>query len=118
MAVNINAVHGDLIPIGNRVIVSDMNFGEQRTRGGLIIKHDDGTTRGIYPRWGKVYAKGPDNKESYNVSDWILIEHGRWTRGINVKNDRGEHEVRMVEVESILLWSDEKPEGIQIGQEN
>ena len=53
--------------IGNRVLVTDMNFGEQKTQSGLIIASDDGKTRGIYPRWGKVYSKGPSNKEVYNL---------------------------------------------------
>ena len=28
--------------VGNRVLVSDMYFGEQKTAGGLIINSDDG----------------------------------------------------------------------------
>ena len=82
---------GKLSPIKNRVIVSDMHFGEQITKGGLIITDDNGSTRGIYPRWCKVHAKGPDNTDSYEVGDWILVEHGRWTRGIDVDEGNGEH---------------------------
>jgi co-chaperonin GroES (HSP10) len=111
------AIKGNVRAIGNRVLVSDMYFGEQKTASGLIIKDDNGTTRGIYPRWGKVYAKGPDNKDDYNVGDWILIEHGRWTRGIEIQNESGTFEIRMVEAESILAMSNEKPAGIQIGAE-
>ena len=40
----------DIRAVGNRVIVSDMEFREQVTRGG-IIRSDDGT-RGIYPKMG------------------------------------------------------------------
>ena len=36
-----------------------MHFGEQKLRSRLIVLDDDGTGRGIYPRWGRVYAKGP-----------------------------------------------------------
>ena len=111
------AIKGNVKAVGNRVLVSDMYFGEQKTTSGLIIKDDNGTTRGIYPRWGKVYAKGPDNTDEYNVGDWILIEHGRWTRGIEIENENGTFEIRMVEAESILAMSDEKPEGLQIGAE-
>jgi len=110
-------VEGDLRPIRNRVLVTDMYFGAQTTKGGIIISDDDGTSRGIYPRWGKVYAKGPENKEAYNVGDWILVEHGRWTRGINLKTSDGEHEIRMVEAESVLGYSDTKPEDHYIGEE-
>ena len=108
---------GKLTPVGNRVIVSDMFFGEQKTKGGLILRDDDGTTRGIYPRWAKVHAKGPDNTDDYDVGQWILIEHGRWTRGIKIDEGNGEIELRMVEAESVLMVADEKPEGIRIGAE-
>lgn len=117
MALNLNTLNGTLRPIGNRVIVSDMYFGEQRTKSGLIIRSDDGETRGIYPRWGKVHSKGPDNKDDYQVGDWILIEHGRWTRSVKIDEGNGEIELRMVEAESILAYSDVKPEGVQIGAE-
>jgi co-chaperonin GroES (HSP10) len=118
MATNLNAVKGDLRAVGNRVLVRDMYFGEQTTKSGLIIKDDNGSTRGIYPRWGKVYAKGPDNTDEFNVGDWILIEHGRWTRGIALEQVDGEKiEVRMVENESILAYSNERPDGLQIGAE-
>jgi len=117
MALNLNAIKGELRAIGNRVLVSDMYFGEQKTSSGLIIGDDNGSTRGIYPRWGRVYDKGPDNKDEYNIGDWILVEHGRWTRGVNLENDNGALEVRMVEAESVLAYSNEKPAGVSIGAE-
>ena len=106
-------VKGSIRAINNRVLVSHMHFGEQTTKSGLIIKTDDGTTRGIYPRWGKVYDKGPKNNDDYNVGDWILIEHGRWTRGVELDDTT----IRMVEAESILAYSETKPEDVQIGAE-
>lgn len=114
---SLNPVKGKPRAVGNRVLVTDMYFGEQKTASGLIIKDDDGTTRGIYPRWGKVYSKGPSNKDPYEIGQWILIEHGRWTRAFTVDDGEGEKEVRMVETESILAYSDEKPSGVNIGQE-
>ena len=58
MALNLNAVKGTPRAFGENVLVSDMHFGEQTTAGGIILGDDDGTTRGIYPRWGRVYSKG------------------------------------------------------------
>jgi co-chaperonin GroES (HSP10) len=110
-------IKGKLTPIKDNVIVTDMFFGEQKTKSGLIIKSDDGTTRGIYPRWGRIYAKGPENKEEYQVGDWILVEHGRWTRGFDVDEGNGTNELRMVETSSIVGYSKEKPEDIQFGKE-
>lgn len=103
-------------PLHNRVIVSDMHFGDTTTNGGIIVLSDDGKDRGIKPRWAKVYAKGPENDDPYSVGDWILVEHGRWTRGYDV--DFGDGDVttlRTVESESVLMWSDEKPEDILFG---
>jgi len=110
-------VQGTLSPIRNRVIVSNMHFGEQVTRSGLILTDDNGGTRGIYPRWGKVHAKGPENDDEYQVGDWILVEHGRWTRGIDVDEGEGENTLRMVEAESIMGWSKEKPKDVSMAQE-
>jgi len=109
-------VKGTLRPISNRVIVSNMYFGEQKTASGLILTSDNGDSRGIYPRWGQVHAKGPLNDDSYEVGDWVLVEHGRWTRGIDIDEGDGENTLRMVEAESILLFSSEKPEDVQMAE--
>ena len=117
MSINLNTLNGTLRPIGNRVIVKNMYFGEQKTAGGLIITNDDGKTRGIYPRWGQVHSKGPENDDDYTVGDWVLVEHGRWTRSVKIDEGKGELELRMVEAESILAYSNEKPEDVFIGNE-
>tara|TARA_B110000503_G_scaffold23865_1_gene37391 strand:- start:39 stop:449 length:411 start_codon:yes stop_codon:yes gene_type:complete len=117
MGIQLSKIKGNVAAISNRVIVSDMYFGEQKTTGGLIIKDDDGTTRGIYPRWAKVYSKGPNNKDDYDIGHWILIEHGRWTRAFTVETPEGEVELRMVETESVIGYSEEKPNDIYIGSE-
>ena len=57
-------IKGRLTPIRDHVIVEEMNFGEQKTKAGLIILSDDGIDRGIRPRWGRVYAKGRENTSS------------------------------------------------------
>jgi co-chaperonin GroES (HSP10) len=116
MAININTIKATgLRAVGNRVLVTDMHFGEQKTASGLIINSDDGKERGIYPRWAKVYAKGPDNIDEYEIGQWILVEHGRWTRGMALDIEGEELEIRMVEAESILAYSTEKPDGVSIG---
>lgn len=104
-------------PIHNRVIVAGMEFGEQTTKGGIIITSDDGKDRGIKPRWGQVVAKGPENNDPYNIGDYILVEHGRWTRGYELEDDSGNVQMlRTVEAESVLMWTDEEPEDIMFGE--
>ena len=110
----LNAIKGKLIPIKDNVIIEDMNFGERTTSGGIIIQSDDGTDEGIKARWGRVYAKGPANKDEYKVGDWILIDHGRWSRGIDFEDsDTGEiRKLRRADPKDILAVSDECPEEV------
>ena len=109
-------VKGKLRPLRDKVIVHNMHFGEQRSSGGLVILGDDGKDRGIYPRWGQVFAKGSECTDDFNVGDWILVEHGRWTRGIKLElEDGNETTIRMVDNKAILMWSTDKPEGIRFG---
>jgi co-chaperonin GroES (HSP10) len=105
-----SVVKGKLRLLQDKVMVTDMYFGEQKTASGLIIKSDDGKVEGIYPRWARVWAVGPQHQEEFGVGDWILVEHGRWTRGIEY--DDGSDEtitIRLVENKAIIMWSDEKP---------
>jgi len=103
--------------IKDDVIISEMHVGEMKTASGIIIGSDDGKKHGIKPRWGKVFAVGPDQSD-VKVGDWILVEHGRWTRKFPVQFDDGEViELQKVETKSILGWSDEKPDVNYIGEE-
>jgi co-chaperonin GroES (HSP10) len=107
--VNINAWKiSKLRPIADGVIVIDMNFGEQKTQSGLIIQSDNGKTHGIHPRWAQVYAVG-NEQQDVTVGQWILIEHGRWTRGIKIEDDEGEKIVRRVDTKCMMMVSDEPP---------
>lgn len=111
------AVQGKIKPIRDKVIVHNMHFGDQKSSGGLIILGDDGKDRGIYPRWGQVFAVGPEHREDFNVGDWVLIEHGRWTRGILLELENGnETTVRMVDNKCIIMWAAEKPNDTLIGE--
>jgi co-chaperonin GroES (HSP10) len=96
-----------LRPIKNHVIVEAMNFGERVTSGGLILRADDAKLEGVRPRWAKVYAVGPENTD-VRVGDWILVSHGRWTRGIKI-HDGVERVVRRVDVGDILAVTNEEP---------
>jgi co-chaperonin GroES (HSP10) len=96
-----NIVKGKIVPLRDNVLVSDMSFDEQRTATGIIIRSDDGKSEGVKPRWGKVWAIGPEQQD-IKLGEWILVEHGRWTRGIKVEDENGnEIVIRMVETKSI-----------------
>jgi|TARA_R100000027_G_scaffold57547_1_gene47199 co-chaperonin GroES (HSP10) len=102
-------VESDITPLKKRVLVSDMHFGETKSKGGIILTDDDGTQSGIHPRWGKVYAIG-DKQEDVKVGQWLLVAHGRWSRALKVKKDGKELEVRMIDENDILLVSEDEPE--------
>lgn len=111
-------VKGKIKPLGKKILVNNMYFGDQETKSGIIIANDNGKERGIYPRWAQVWAVGPDFDEEFSVGDWILVEHGRWTRGIEVEQDNGDiTTIRMVDNDCIILWDTEKPNDVYIGNE-
>lgn len=102
-------VKGKVVPIRDNVLITDMDFGERRV-GMFILPSDDGKTEGVRHRWGRVWAIGPEQQD-VKVGDWILVEHGRWTRGITVEDDNGEDIViRRIDLKAILMVSDEKPD--------
>lgn len=110
-----NIVKGELRPLRDNVFVSDMEFGEQKSTGGIILPSDDAKDSGIHPRWGKVFAKGNENKDQYNIGDWVLIKHGRWTRGIKHETASGETiTIRMIDTDDVLCWSEVKPESTTV----
>jgi len=99
----------DITPLKKRVLVSDMHFGETKSKGGIILSDDDGSEGGIHPRWGKVYAIG-DQQEDVKVGEWVMVSHGRWSRGFKIKKKGVELEVRMIDENDILLVSNDEPE--------
>ena len=110
-------VKGNIKPLHARVAVTDMEFGEKLSSSGLIIPSTDGKSSGVHPRWGKVHVKGNDNTDEYNVGDWILVEHGRWTRAINVDQEDGSTlKVWVIDENGVIGWSNEKPEDVLVGE--
>lgn len=98
----------DLRALGDHVLVSDMNFKERITSSGLYLLNDDGRGAGIRPRWAQVYATGP-RQEDVKIGQWILVAHGRWTRGVKVEDSTGERTLRRIDPNDILLVSDSQP---------
>ena len=98
------ATSGTLVPIRDHVIVVDMDNEEEKLVNGIIILSESGKDRGIRPREALVYAVGPEQKD-INPGEWIVVEHGRWTRGVKLSDGKV---YRKVDPESILLVSESK----------
>jgi co-chaperonin GroES (HSP10) len=99
----------------NYVIITDMNFKEKLTSSGIIIPNSDGKLEGIHARWGKVYAVGTHQKD-VRAGQYVLIKHGRWTRGTLIEDQEGEKTIRRVDDSDILLVSDDPMQDETIGQ--
>ena len=97
-----------LKPLNDSVIVGDMVFDERITTGGIVLLNDNGKSLGIRPRWGRVYAVGPEQQD-VRVGEWVCIAHGRWTRGIDIEDESGKQTLRRVDPKDILIQSDEQP---------
>ena len=95
-------------PIGEHIMVCDMTFDERITHGGIVLLDDDMKSSGIRPRWARIYKVGADNTDEEIVEGkWILISHGRWTRGFDIEDEEGKKTLRKVDPDDILLISDE-----------
>ena len=92
-------------PLRDRILVSDMEFSERMTTGGIIIPGDDAKSSGIRPRWGKVFAVGPEQHD-VKVGEYVLVSHGRWTRGVTIEVNGEDVVLRMIDNDDILLVSE------------
>lgn len=101
MVSGIRAIH-------NHVIVTDMNFEGRKLSSGIVLLGDDGKTDGIRPRWAKVYKVGPTQSD-VKPGQWILVEHGRWSRGLKIEINGETFVIRRVDPDCIIGVQDEEP---------
>ena len=93
-----------------KVLVTDLERGSRIVRG-LILPDDNGKSEGIRPRWAKVYSVGEGVTE-VKVGQWVLVENGRWTRMLKVKDDNGT-ELQLFGIDwpnAAMLVSDTEPQ--------
>lgn len=101
--------------LNNHIIVTDMNFDQKITHGGIIIPHSDKKLEGIHARWARVYAVGPEQQD-VQVGQYVLVSHGRWTRGLDIEDLEGEKTIRRVDNKDILMVSNEPMQDETIGR--
>jgi co-chaperonin GroES (HSP10) len=88
-------------PHAEKVFVTDLESGPQKTPGGILLTDDNMEQRGIRPRWCRVIKMG--TATGVKVGDWVLVEHGRWTFGIDMVDDDGG---------DVRIWNIEYPKGV------
>ncbi len=103
-----------LRPLRDKVILTNLERGERLSSSGIVILDDDGKDSGIRARWAQVYAVGPEQKD-VNVGDWVLMQHGRWTVGADLRL-KGQAEVRFwrADVKGMLGVSETRPPNISV----
>lgn len=102
MSVNSTVITSNFQPIGNKVFVTGIEKGMNRTSGGIILTDDDMKDHGIRPRWAQIHAVGP-LVEDISVGEWVLISHGRWSQRIKMSDGNGN---------SVDIWQADYPEAI------
>jgi co-chaperonin GroES (HSP10) len=104
-------------PLSKDLLVINMDMGEQTTAAGIVIQSDDGKAHGVKPRWAEVYQVGERCEINVKPGQWVLIEHGRWSRKIKINDGDGDKEFQKVEVKSVIAVADQRPNDFYIGQE-
>ena len=99
----------------DHVIVTDMNFDEKISHGGIIIQSGDKKLEGIHARWAYVYATGVDQQD-VKPGQYILVSHGRWTRGLEIEDSDGKKTIRRVDNKDILLVSNDPMQDETVGR--
>jgi hypothetical protein len=117
MATSFEARQMQVRPLPADILIYDMDMGEQRTAAGIIIGSDDGKAHGVKPRWAQVYKVGELCEIDVKPGQWILIEHGRWTRKIKIDDGDSIKEIQKVEVKSVMAVTDSRPSDVYIGEE-
>jgi len=95
--------------IHDRILCTEIEKGQQTLESGIILLDDDAESGGIRPRWMQVYAIGPAVSKDVVVGEWILVEHGRWSHGITLREDETDLTLWQAEETSILCTAKEKP---------
>lgn len=99
-------------PLGSKVIgILVDKYGVKKTSSGLYINDADGSADAVRPRWFKVTHVGPDQK-CVAVNDYVLVSHGRWSRGFTISSLDTEKYFHLDEDE-MLLVSDTLPKDLQ-----
>lgn len=112
-------ITGEIVPLDDDILVTDMETGVHVLASGLILGDDNGKSRGIRPRWCKVFRIGK-NVTDVKEGEWILMEHGRWTYRqvveIEIDGETREIHLQKIDPEAIMVVTDEKPENDMFAQ--
>jgi hypothetical protein len=92
-----------------------MNFDQKISHNGIIIPSGDKKLEGIHARWARVYAIGP-KQQDVKIGQYVLVSHGRWTRGLLIEDPEGKKTIRRIDNKDILMVSNDTMQDETIGR--
>jgi co-chaperonin GroES (HSP10) len=109
-----NTVKGKIRPLRNKILVKNIDQGDRVSKGGIILRSadrvEDGGS-GVRARWAEVYAVG-SKIDWLKPGEFVLMEHGRWTKGVQVEDDGEKFDLRVADPNGILGTSDTRPDDL------
>ena len=101
-----------LRPLKNKILIYNLEKGLRTLSSGIVLLNDDGKQHGIRARWAQIYEVGPEI-DYLEKDQWVLMEHGRWSRGIEIEDGLTVYTADNV---SILATADEIPDTDYVGE--
>jgi len=99
----------NLRPLNDKILVTDLEFGNFVSSGGIIFLDDEGKEHGVRPRYAKVFKVGK-NIDFVKEGQWILLDHGRWSRTVTVELDGVTTKMWQADPDGIMGVTDETPD--------
>ena len=99
-----------LRPLPGRLYCKALETGLRTSAGGIVLTDDNKATAGVggvRPRWFQVVNVNIDtNLDDIKIGDYVLVEHGRWSRRFS-GTDIDHYSI--VEEKAVLLVSEDAP---------
>lgn len=101
-------------PLKDTLWITNLQHGLAK-KGYVFIPDDNMKKTGIKPRYAQIYAVADNLKDIFKVGEWVLIDHGNWTRAMYIKGkDNKDIEVHLVPKASVYrgikIITDKEPE--------
>jgi len=101
----------DIKPINDKVLAKLKEpMGETtQSKGGVFVMENHQSEKFIRPRWFEVTHIGPEQID-VTPGQFVLVEHGRWSRGIDINGThREEDKLFLIDNDAMLMVSDDDP---------
>jgi co-chaperonin GroES (HSP10) len=100
----------NLKPLPGKLFCVSLEIGLRTSAGGIVLTDDNVLSageRGVRPRWFQVVnVNSKTNSDDIKIGDYVLVEHGRWSKrfsGTDIDN------YSIVEEKSVMMVSEDPP---------